>query len=548
MSSKLISKQRLAALSAGVSLMGASMALAAGGSITISSSPALPLSSTGLTQGLIGTIWHVAPTGATSGSGSASYGLPAGNDPTLTDVATMETYINSGSAYNTTTALTYTLPTPSETFLNTADKFNYTSTSGGSFFGGVSTGTFLGADASGAAATDTTPWVNSVVDQMGYIKIASAGTYTFTFKNADDAAAVYVGGTGITPTGNAGSGTQIVAASYDGNVIPTSNYTANVAFGSAGYYPIEIMNYQEGGGAGMNFAVTAPTGGTTPTYWTTTALASSVTPAATQPTPSAAPAPTDEWNFGKSVISGSSVSDIGSAATATSAGTIVGSATSVVGSQLVTTSNNGGNGMTIPGATFASYTGNFTISVTFTRNANDPTANWGSVYSFGTQNNPGAGFVLFQPHRNDGSGFASVSVQPASVGSSQVINGNGQPIPTGSLTQEVFVYNAATNIMSLYYNGVLQQTQEVILPSGTTSFDLASYAKYVGIGGVDPFNDPSMMGSYNDFSTWNSALTSSQVAGLYASTAVPEPGAVALIGIGAVGMLLVKRRRNTVQA
>ncbi len=546
MSSNFLSKQRLAVLSAGMSLMGASMALATGGSISISNPAAVTSSS--LTQGLIGTVWHVLPNGVPTGASTSSYGLPAASDPGPTDVTHMEAYISSGSSYNSTTALTYTLPAPSETFLNTANTFNYAEPggSGGSFWGGISTGAFLGADASGAAATDTTPWVNSVVDEMGYIKIASAGTYTFTFKNADDAAAVYIGGTGITPSGNAGTGTQIVAAAYNTTNLPASSATASVSFSSAGYYPIEVMNWQEGGGASMSLSVTPPTGGTAPTYWTTTALASSVTPAATQPTPSAAPAPTDEWNFSKSTISGTGVSDIGTAGSSSSAGTIVGSNTSVVGTQLVTTSNNGGNGMTVPGATFAGYTGSFSISVTFTRNANDPTANWGSVFSFGTQNTPSAGFVLFQPHRNDGSGYASVSVQPSSGGSSQVINGNGLPIPTGSLTQEVFVYDATTNVMSLYYNGVLQQTQQIILPSGTTSFNLANYAKYVGIGGVDPFNDPSMMGSYNDFSTWNSALTGSQVAGLYA--AVPEPGAIALIGFGALGLLLLKRRRNAVQA
>ncbi len=545
MSSKFISKQRLAFLSAaGMSLMGASMAFGVGGTISITSSPTLNLGASGLTQGLIGTVWHLPPDGA----GSGNYGLPAAGDPTLTDLTNMESYISTGAYTNKTLGTTNTLPPASETFLNTADKFAYNSTGGSIFWAGFNTAGYLGADAAGATLTDPAPWVNSIVDQMGYIKIASAGTYNFAFTHADDAATVFIGGTGITPTGNAGSGTQIVAASYDNSKIGTADYTATVSFSSAGYYPIEIMNYQEGGGAGMNFSVTAPTGGTTPTYWTTNALASSVTPAASAPTPSPAPTPTDEWNFARSAISGTSVSDIGTAGTAATAGTIVGSNTSVVGTQLVTTTTSPGNGMTVPGATFTNYTGDFSVAVTFTRNANDPTGSWDSVFSFGTQGNSSAGFLLFQPHRNDGSGVAAVAFQPnGGAGASGLINGNGQPVPTGVLTQEVLVYSAATNTASLYENGVLQESGLVILPSGVTSFNLSTYAKYVGIGGVDPFNDPSLMGSYNDFSTWNSALTAGQVSGLY-STAVPEPAAVVLFGLGAAGMLLVKRRRTAVTA
>ena len=64
-----------------------------------------------------------------------------------------------------------------------------------------------------------------------------------------------------------------------------------------------------------------------------------------------------------------------------------------------------------------------------------------------------------------------------------------------------------------------------------------------GIGGLDAFGDPTTLASYYDLSTWNSALTGNQVAGLYASSAVPEPGTIALIGLGALGMLMLKRRK-----
>ena len=545
MNSNILSTRRLALLSAGVSLFGAATAFGVGGPITISSSPSLSLGASGLTQGLVGTIWHVLPN---DGAGSGQYGLPAAGDPTLADATTMENLINSGSSYNSTTGVTYTLPSPSETFLNTKDTFNYVSPYEQSSY--LPTSAFLQADAAGAAAVDQSAWTNSIIDQMGYIRIASAGTYSFSLANGDDVATVFVGGTGITPSGNAGTGTQLVAASYDNTKIPTSDYTASVTFGSAGYYPIEIMNYQEAGGAGMGLSITASSGGTAPTYWTTSTLANSVTPTPTPPVASTPPAPTDEWNFAKSTISGSTVSDIGTAGSAVTAGTVIGSAASVTGGQLVVTSNNSGNGMTVPGSTFTNYTGSFTIAATFIRNAADPTANWASAFSLGTQKNPGAGFILFQPHRDDGSGYAAFYIQPAgpsggnAPGATGVINANGKPIPTGTLTQEVMVYNASTNQSMLYYNGVLQETAYVQLAPGVTSFDLANYASYGGLGGVDPFGDGSMMGSYNDLSTWNSALTSGQIAGLYSATAaVPEPGDLALLGFGAMGLLLISRRK-----
>ena len=223
MSSNILSTRRLALLSAGVSLFGAATAFGVGGAITVSSSPALSLGASGFTQGLVGTIWHVLPN---DGAGSGSYGLPAAGDPTLTDATHMETFINSGSYSDAATGTVYTLPSPSETFLNTKDTFNYSSPYEQSSY--LPTSAFLQADAAGAAAVDQSAWTNSIIDQMGYIKIASAGTYSFSLANGDDVATVFVGGTGITPSGNAGTGTQLVAASYDNTKIPTSDYTASV--------------------------------------------------------------------------------------------------------------------------------------------------------------------------------------------------------------------------------------------------------------------------------------------------------------------------------
>ncbi len=558
MSSNILSTRRLAVLSAGVSLFGAAAAFGAvpGGTITISSSPALSLGSSGLTQGLIGTVWHVPLSG---GSGSGQYGIPAPftTPPVYTDVTHVESYI-SGVYTSAASGAAYTLPSASETFLNTADTFNY---NGGS----APTFAYLGADASGAAKYDGNPWYSSIVDQMGYIKVASAGTYTFKMSAADDAGEVFVGGTGITPTGNAGTGTPVVALGYDSNfnpvpsgAIPSSYGTASVSFGSAGYYPIEIMNYQQGGGANLSFSATGASGAAA-TYYTTTAMASSVTtlPAATPTTP---PNPTDEWNFSKSTISGNSVSDIGTAASAATAGTIVGTGNSVSGGALITTSTSSGNGMSVPGSTFANYTGSFTLSVTFDRSANDPTNSWGSVMTFGTHGSKGsASYIVAQPQRNDGSNHSSVAINSSGQAGPILFASNGKPAPAGTTTQDVLVYDASTGVASLYVNGVLQMfgspaMTPVVNSSGkTTGYTPFSFAALAdpsgtaadGLGGLDPFGDSTTLASYYDLSTWNSALTAGQVAGLYNSTvAVPDPTTVALLGLGAMGLLLISRRRK----
>ena len=568
------STRRLALLSAGVSLFGAAAAFGAGpgGNITISSSPALSLGSSGLTQGLVGTIWHpgITDQSATANASTGAYtgyGIPGtgfGPSPSVQDITIVENYLKSGGSYsmvNATQGITtdYTLPAPSETFLNTSNTFTYNG-------GGSPTWQFLGSDASGAAALDASAWTASAVDQMGYIKIAAPGTYTFNMSSADDAGAVYIGGTGITPTGNAGTGTLVVANGYantaasavpatTGGYIPTTDSTANVAFSNAGYYPIEVMNYQQGGGAGFNFSVTAPTGTAAPAYYTTAAAASGVTSFAT-PTPATPPAPTDEWNFAKSAISGSTVSDIGTAGSASTAGTIVGTGHSLTGGALVTTSSNNGNGMSVPGSTFANYTGDFTISVTFNRSVSDP-SNWGSLFSMGTQNNSSNDFILMQPHRQD-NGYSADLVQTNGSGTELIAN-NKQPNTAGQLTQEVLVYNSTTNTLSLYINGVLQTFGQPVLAAGSSHLSLAALADVApsvsstgsavpgsldGIGGLDPYNDPTTLASYYDLSTWNSALTANQVSGLYAAVPVPEPGVVALLGLGAMGMLLISRRRK----
>lgn len=538
------SPSRLVAIATSASLLAAGAAFATGGSISISSLPSLSLGASGLTQGLYASVWHVPPSPQLGGA-TGSYGIPATyNSPAITDVQNVESYIKSSGYYDSATGVTYTLPSPAETFVNTADTFAY---NGGYY----PTQYYLGADGSGATLYDGNPWYSSIVDQMGYIKVSSAGTYTFNMTHADDAGAVYIGGTGIVPSGNAGTGTQVVAASWNGTSIPSTDQNANVTFSSAGYYPIEVMNYQQSGGAGFNLSV-ANSAGKAASYYTTTSLASSVTPtpkAAAVPT--SAPTPTDEWNFAKSTISGSAVSDIGTAGSAATAGAVIGSGTSVTNGALVTTSTANGNGMTIPASTFAKYTGSFSIAVTFDRSTTDPTNQWGSLMAFGDKGTGGSQDLIdLQPQRQDGTNLSSMIVQGDGVATMLVAN-NDKPTPAGQKIQEVLTYDASTQTASLYINGVLQMSGSIL---NTTSFSLAAVADNVGtssspltpldgLGGVDSYGDATTLASFYDLSIWNSALSAGQVAGL-TSAPTPEPASLGILAAAALGGLaLVSRRR-----
>jgi hypothetical protein len=52
-------------------------------------------------------------------------------------------------------------------------------------------------------------------------------------------------------------------------------------------------------------------------------------------------------------------------------------------------------------------------------------------------------------------------------------------------------------------------------------------------------------GSINNVGLWNTALSSNQVSELYAAQSVPEPSTYALFGFGAIGLLMVMRRKKS---
>ena len=124
--------------------------------------------------------------------------------------------------------------TPNYTFINTNDGFQYS--------GSGQTNTFLGADAAGAAATDTASNGYTAFNAVGQIVITTAGSYTFNIAAADDAARVYL------------SGSLIAENTFNGGL--SGAPTSAVETLSAGSYGFNLFYFQQGGGSDLNFTVT----------------------------------------------------------------------------------------------------------------------------------------------------------------------------------------------------------------------------------------------------------------------------------------------------
>lgn len=132
-----------------------------------------------------------------------------------------------------------------------------------------------------------------MVDQQGYINIASPGTYTFAVNSADDVLALYIGGSGgysgaagtVPGNGPAGTGNLGATGLGGGTLIASGNYFGAVATGlsgqvgtypvqsavdftTAGLYHFEDYYYQGFGGQAADFTITAPSGATAPTFFT----------------------------------------------------------------------------------------------------------------------------------------------------------------------------------------------------------------------------------------------------------------------------------------
>ena len=116
-------------------------------------------------------------------------------------------------------------------------------------------------------------------------------------------------------------------------------------------------------------------------------------------------------------------------------------------------------------------------------------------------------------------------------------------VSTNNWFHLAFTYNSNQQA-SFYINGSLVNSvsnpasQQYYLPFliGASSI----------LDGIDNNSTHSWIGGIDDVGIWDTALSSSQVSSLYTLQTAPEPSTYALFGIGAIGLLMVMRRKKTV--
>ena len=127
------------------------------------------------------------------------------------------------------------------------------------------------------------------------------------------------------------------------------------------------------------------------------------------------------------------------------------------------------------------------------------------------------------------------------------LHANGQytyDVSVGTITDPNKWYNAAVtydgSIVDCYLNGTLTTSVNESLNTAFSGILIGSRVD----PGVEQPRDAYFQGAITDLGIWNTALTSSQVSQLYSLQSVPEPSTYALFGLGAIGVLMVLRRRK----
>jgi hypothetical protein len=222
-----VQKGLVALLSAGVLFTATSAAFA--GSFTFGT----PIRNVNLAdpQGLTENVYHL----------PSSFDAPSASPPSEATINTFVIYAANHS--------------PTYSFVNTNDGFHWAASNDN-----TQTNTLFAADANGLGATDTSQIRTSIADAIGGLEVPVAGTYTFSFVGADDAARVIIGDSFSIP----GTGTDVAELNYNGSVSTTPG---TVNFTKPGVYSIEVFWFNQAvvlggtsGGAGLTLNVTPPNG------------------------------------------------------------------------------------------------------------------------------------------------------------------------------------------------------------------------------------------------------------------------------------------------
>ena len=159
-----------------------------------------------------------------------------------------------------------------------------------------------------------------------------------------------------------------------------------------------------------------------------------------------------------------------------------------------------------------------------------------NVHLFSVDDGTGTGGTYLRFNIADsGNGNGSTNFLENTGTPTQKLMGN-QVLPQNQLLNISVVYDPGNNYEAIYYNGVLENSY-----SGTL-VALSSIPQTEFTLGKSPwsgYGDPYLTGTIDQFSVYNGALTSSQIANNYAAgtVPVPEPGTGAIL-MGGIGMLL----------
>ena len=113
---------------------------------------------------------------------------------------------------------------------------------------------------------------------------------------------------------------------------------------------------------------------------------------------------------------------------------------------------------------------------------------------------------------------------------------------TGEWHSVTWTYSTTLANSFFYLNGQLQ-TNNFVLNGVGGSLNTADSP--LNVNGFLVGQNRGINGLIDDVGVWNRTLSSTEVANLYVSQSVPEPSTYALFGIGAIGMLMMIRRRKS---
>jgi hypothetical protein len=186
-----------------------------------------------------------------------------------------------------------------------------------------------------------------------------------------------------------------------------------------------------------------------------------------------------------------------------------------------------------------------TVEAWFTINAQQ---DWAKLWMLGRAaegaNDPWLSYVEFTPRPGAAAGAPSISFNPDS-GSEVNTRGGFNPalLTNGGTYYAVATYNAASNLMSLFINGILVDSAS--LGNGNLT-QLGAEDAY--FGAALHYDDPCFNGSINELRVWKGALPASQIA--FNASAGPDSLVIDPGALNAVRLVVATNsmRRGTSQA